>query len=344
MTGSDGTAGMGERDGRGGQDRRRAQDGRGGSGGRDGTSSRPRGRRHRGTRAATTAAVGMLAVTALAAGCRAQTAQGTEPTSPPAPSSAGPTASVSPRPFATPSDDAKPGDAATGTPSASTSPEEEPSTAAPTPRPAALMETGSEGGQVRELQARLRQIGHFNRTPTGYYGTVTVTAVQSFQGKRGLDRTGSTDAVTWQKLLAMTRKPTAEELDPPTERPVTKPDERCMTGRVLCISKNSRTLSWMIDGRVVSSMDVRFGSEYTPTREGTFKVYWKSRHHVSTLYDSPMPYAMFFSGGQAVHYSSDFAARGYSGASHGCVNVRDEGKIAALFGEVKNGDKVVIYW
>ncbi|MER5987887.1 L,D-transpeptidase family protein [Streptomyces sp. NPDC001787] len=317
----------------------------GGTGGVSGVSGvGPGGRRRRGRRSsATRAAVGVLAVTALAAGCRAQAAQGTEPVPPPAPASGGPTASPTPRPFATPSDDAEPGGGPTATPSA-TAPVPQPSTAPPTPRPAALMKTGSQGKQVRELQARLRQIGHFDRTPTGYYGSVTVTAVQSFQGKRGLDRTGSTDAVTWQKLLGMTRTPTAAELDPPTERPATEPDERCMTGRVLCISKNSRTLSWMIDGRVVSSMDVRFGSQYTPTREGTFAVYWKSRHHVSTLYDSPMPYAMFFSGGQAVHYSSDFAARGYSGASHGCVNVRDEGKIAALYAQVKNGDKVVIYW
>ena len=142
----------------------------------------------------------------------------------------------------------------------------------------------------------------------------------------------------------MTRKPTAAELNPPTSRPVAKPDKRCLTGRVLCISKNSRTLSWMIDGQVVSTMDVRFGSQYTPTREGTFSIYWKSRHHVSTIYHTAMPYAMFFSGGQAVHYSADFAARGYSGASHGCVNVRDEGKIAALFDQVRTGDKVVIYW
>ena len=70
-------------------------------------------------------------------------------------------------------------------------------------------------------------------------------------------------------------------------------------------------------------MDVRFGSDRTPTREGTFSVGWKSRNHFSTLYNTPMPYAMFFSGGQAVHYSADFAARGYSGASHGCVNVRN---------------------
>jgi lipoprotein-anchoring transpeptidase ErfK/SrfK len=117
-----------------------------------------------------------------------------------------------------------------------------------------------------------------------------------------------------------------------------------MNGRVMCISKTTRTLSWMIDGKVLSTMDVRFGSQYTPTREGVFNVGWKSRDHVSTIYDTPMPYAMFFSGGQAVHYSSDFAARGYNGASHGCVNVRDKGAIAALFDQVRTGDKVVVYW
>lgn len=123
-----------------------------------------------------------------------------------------------------------------------------------------------------------------------------------------------------------------------------KPDPRCMTGRVVCISKTSRTLTWMIDGKALMTTDVRFGSQFTPTREGVFSVYWKSRHHVSTIYHTPMPYAMFFSGGQAVHYSADFAARGYAGASHGCVNVRDEGKIASLFAQVRNGDKVVVYW
>lgn len=217
--------------------------------------------------------------------------------------------------------------------------------APPKPEPKTVMASGSEGDQVRELQARLRQIAHFNRAPTGYYGSVTADAVTSFQAKRGLPLTGTTDTVTWERLLGMTKKPTAAELRPPAvEKPAPKPDPRCMTGRVMCISKTSRSLSWMIDGKVMSTMDVRFGSQYTPTREGTFKVGWKSRHHVSTLYDTPMPYAMFFSGGQAVHYSADFAARGYSGASHGCVNVRDEKKLSSLFDQVRTGDKVVVYW
>lgn len=302
-----------------------------------------RGHAHGGGRGAatTSAAVAVLALVAVTAGCRAEPAGGAPagPSTPPASS---------------PADDGKPGADGTGsaTPSTSAEPSAKPKTtpkATPESTPSAdpqakvLMATGSQGRQVRELQARLRQIGHFDRSPTGYYGSVTVTAVQSFQGKRGLSRTGKTDTVTWQKLLGMTRTPTAAELNPPTTRPAAKPDKRCMTGRVICISKNSRTLSWMNDGRVLSSMDVRFGSQYTPTREGTFSVYWKSRHHVSSIYHTAMPYAMFFSGGQAVHYSSDFAARGYNGASHGCVNVRDEAKIASLFDQVRNGDKVVVY-
>ncbi|MGQ4490782.1 L,D-transpeptidase family protein [Streptomyces sp. SAS_281] len=288
------------------------------------------------------AVVAVVAMAGVTAGCREQPAAG---------ASAAPSA---PAGSSSPTDDAKPG-GGSASPSASAEPKpKEPVKASPEPSgtrttpPAdpqgkVLMASGSQGRQVRELQARLRQIGHFGRTPTGYYGTVTVAAVQSFQGKRGLPRTGKTDTVTWQKLLSMTHEPTAAELNPPTTRPAAKPDKRCLTGRVLCISKNSRTLSWIIDGTVVSSMDVRFGSQYTPTREGTFSVYWKSRHHVSSIYHTAMPYAMFFSGGQAVHYSSDFAARGYNGASHGCVNVRDEGKIAALFAQVRTGDKVVVY-
>ncbi|WP_405502994.1 L,D-transpeptidase family protein [Streptomyces anulatus] len=303
---------------------------------------KPRGRR--------VAAASLVALAALATGCEPGTAAGAQDVPPVRATQA---AAPTPSPFLTApaptTEDAKPSTAPPPSPSASTAapapttarPAPEPSTAPP---PRVLMRTGSESERVRELQARLRQIGHFGRNPTGYYGSVTADAVRSFQAKRRLPVTGSTDAVTWQRLLAMTRVPTAAELDPPTERPVSAPDERCLKGRVLCISKKSRTLAWMNDGKVVSAMDVRFGSEYTPTREGVFEVFWKSRDHVSTLYDTPMPYALFFSGGQAVHYSADFAANGYGGASHGCVNVRDKKKVAALFDQVKNGDKVVVSW
>jgi hypothetical protein len=231
-----------------------------------------------------------------------------------------------------------------------TSVDGKPPTAAPTvrapagPPAAVLWSRGDTGREVRELQARLRQLAWLFDGPTGTYDELTEQAVRGFQGKRGLPRTGRADTVTWERLKGMTHEPGQWELYLMGGQPAASPDSRCLTGRVLCIDKTSRTLRWMIDGRTVSTMSVRFGAQYTPTREGVFHVYWKSRHHVSTLYDSPMPYAMFFSGGQAVHYSSDFAARGYAGASHGCVNVRDEAAIAELFAQVRNGDKVVVSW
>jgi peptidoglycan hydrolase-like protein with peptidoglycan-binding domain len=207
---------------------------------------------------------------------------------------------------------------------------------------------GDEGDKVRELQARLKQIGWFDADVTGTYGSTTTESVSGFQVKRGIPETGEVDQRTWDRLTAMTRTPTEDEkhnrASANTGGSTAGLDRRCTTGRVLCIDKSSRSLRWVIDGSVKMTMDVRFGSEQTPTREGSFSVYYKSRDHVSSLYDTPMPYAMFFDGGQAVHYSPDFAANGYNGSSHGCVNVRDKPAIASLFDQVRVGDKVIVYW
>ena len=169
-----------------------------------------------------------------------------------------------------------------------------------------------------------------------------VEAVRGFQKKREIPVTGRVDQRTLDRLHGMTGEPTRDEMG---LHNVPGPlDERCRTGRVLCIDKTSRTLRWVVDGHVLKTVDVRFGAAYTPTREGVFSVYMKSRDHVSRLYDTAMPFAMFFSGGQAVHYSPDFAATGYDGASHGCVNVRDLDAVAWLFDQVEVGDEVVVYW
>jgi peptidoglycan hydrolase-like protein with peptidoglycan-binding domain len=205
---------------------------------------------------------------------------------------------------------------------------------------------GDEGPQVRELQARLKQIGWFYGDVTPHYGDQTTESVEGFQAKREIPVTGEVDRRTWGRLLAMTYEPSHDELHnivpaPSDGAPL---DPACMTGEALCIDKSTNSLRYVVDGDVQMEFDVRFGSELTPTREGLFEVEWKSEDHVSSLYDTSMPFAMFFSGGQAVHYSPDFAANGYNGASHGCVNVRDYDGIATLFDLVEVGDTVVVYW
>jgi len=207
-----------------------------------------------------------------------------------------------------------------------------------------LVGPGDEGDDVRDLQARLRQIDWFEHDVTGLYGDVTVEAVRGFQAKRGIPVTGEVDRRTLRRLYGMTTTPTDDELHNRLGGNVPGAlDPRCRSGRVLCVDKSSRTLRWVVDGQVLRTVDVRFGSEYTPTREGVFSVSYKSRDHVSSIFHTPMTFAMFFSGGQAVHYSSDFAAVGYNGASHGCVNVRDYEAITALFDELQVGDELVVY-
>ncbi len=208
-----------------------------------------------------------------------------------------------------------------------------------------LFQAGDHGHDVRAIQARLRQIAWYFGDVTGTYDDQTVAAVRGFQAKRVIPVTGVVDQRTLDRLVAMTQDPTKAELHNKLPSPG-KLDPRCLTGRAMCIDKTSRTLRWVVDGRVLQTLDARFGSTLndTPTREGLFHVYLKDADHVSHLYGSSMPYSMFFSGGQAVHYSSDFATVGYNGASHGCVNIRDYDGIRWLFSQVRVGDKVVVYW
>lgn len=225
----------------------------------------------------------------------------------------------------------------TPTPTPTVDPEPEPEPVAP------LLAPGDRGSGVRDLQARLKQIAWFYGDVTGTYGDVTAEAVRGFQEKRGFPATGEVDQRTLDRLHEMTTTPTVAELHNRENQPGAL-DPRCRTGRVLCIDKTTSTLRWVVDGQVRETVDARFGAASTPTREGLFHVYLKDRDRVSGLYGSAMPFAMFFDGGQAVHYSSDFAAVGYNGASHGCVNVRDYDALAALYDQVELGDAVVVYW
>jgi peptidoglycan hydrolase-like protein with peptidoglycan-binding domain len=267
------------------------------------------------------------------------TASGTGGVSTRAPSaSASPTRTTSPAPTRTPT---------TPTTPTGREPSQEP-TKEPTKEPVLepgprLLGPGDAGGDVRDLQARLKQIYWFDADVTGTYGDLTATAVRGFQAKREIPTTGEVDQRTLDRLYAMTAKPTEAELH---NRGNTAGalDPRCRTGRVLCIDKSSSTLRWVVDGTVLQTLDVRFGAAATPTREGVFHVFLKDADHVSHLYGSSMPYSMFFSRGQAVHYSSDFATVGYAGASHGCVNVRDHDGLADLYDRVRVGDTVVVYW
>lgn len=82
------------------------------------------------------------------------------------------------------------------------------------PKTTFVLAKGQVTGKVRELQARLRQLGHFTGTDvSNVYGPATMKAVKAFQTKRGLEATGNVDQKTWDTLVAATKAPTEDELN-----------------------------------------------------------------------------------------------------------------------------------
>lgn len=204
---------------------------------------------------------------------------------------------------------------------------------------------GQTNSGVTALQRRLVKAGTLKSTyVTGYFGPLTKTAVKKFQAKAKLKQTGKVDKKTWSKLVKKTGTIKITSSSSTTKASKTKGlAKRCRTGKVVCVSKADRKVRWVVNGKVKMTTDARFGGPGHRTREGTFHVFMKSYNHTSSIYHTWMPRAMFFSGGQAIHYSPDFAARGYNGSSHGCVNVRSWKKINYLWKQVKVGTKVVVY-
>lgn len=162
---------------------------------------------------------------------------------------------------------------------------------------------------VIELQARLRWAGVYDGNLTGYFGDQTKAAVKKFQKRRNLRQSGRATHATWYKLIKRTIR---------GEKQIPSVCKR--GGWHACYDRSRHQVTLWRDGRIHNSWLVRGGAVQYPTRTGSFTVYLRSRHHVSSIYDTPMPYAQFFSGGQAFH-ASYYMTNPFSGHSHGCVNM-----------------------
>ena len=65
---------------------------------------------------------------------------------------------------------------------------------------AAVLRQGSTGGEVKEVQRRLKQWGYYNGAIDGIYGAQTVEAVKKFQKKNGLTADGIAGRATYAAL------------------------------------------------------------------------------------------------------------------------------------------------
>jgi hypothetical protein len=162
---------------------------------------------------------------------------------------------------------------------------------------------------VYEVQIRLRRLGFLSASPNGTFGPLTERAVKRFQRDRGLRVTGQVGARTWKPLIFRSTFGRA------------KVPARCKNaGWRVCYDRKRHQASLYHNGTLHNSWLVRGGSYDRQTRVGDFTVQWRSKNHKSNTYDgAPMPYAQFFSGGQALHGSRNMM-NPYVGHSHGCVN------------------------
>lgn len=192
----------------------------------------------------------------------------------------------------------------------------------------AKIRPGMQGRSVERIQQQLNDVGKPSPV-TGVFDKATVRAYKSFQDKFGYWPTGKVS----QKPALKLRKLAGDGHLP----------RICRSGRVLCIDKTQLVLRQMVGGKQKLVTDVRFGAEATPTREGRHRVYSKVRFLISQLAGTPMPYSMFFDGGQAVHFSPGFRRDGYNGASLGCVNIRVYKDAKKLYNTTPVGTRVFIY-
>lgn len=203
------------------------------------------------------------------------------------------------------------------------------------------LQYGERGANVHKAHDRLDWLGYDLRTKetaNDFFGRSTQYAVRQFQRKFFLPVTGTVDKSTWKALSEVGAN-------------VGKLPKACLKeSKTICIDKTSKVLRLIIKGKVVQTIDVRFGVPGLETPTGTYRVYYKDRDATSGINGPnaprvPMPYALFFNGDIAVHYSPTFAARGYypGGGSHGCVNVADLDAAAQLFDQAPVGTLVHVY-
>ncbi len=108
---------------------------------------------------------------------------------------------------------------------------------------------------------------------------------------------------------------------------------------VVQIDKSSQRMAVSIDGATRYSWPVSTGRSGYGTPSGVFRPQWMSRHYFSRkYYNSPMPHAIFFHYGFAIHGTTEIRRLG-GPASHGCVRLHPS-HAAALFALVqRNGPR-----
>nr|WP_308802057.1 L,D-transpeptidase [Streptomyces polyasparticus] len=186
---------------------------------------------------------------------------------------------------------------------------------------------------TRRTGPRQRELERFLKLRVdGKQSAADCKAIQRFQIRaKIIPDTGYAGPVTWglAKLMDAIAHPNAGGRCPVRRR------------RIVCADLN-RQLLWVQKGRKITygPVPIRTGRPGLGTRTGWYSIYFRVKDFHSTLYNAPMPYSQFFSGGQAFHgtYADIYSPPG----SHGCVNLRFA-DAKRLWSAVRQGDAVYVW-
>ncbi len=107
---------------------------------------------------------------------------------------------------------------------------------------------------------------------------------------------------------------------------------------VVTVDLEARVISVFRNGYEIGAAAVLLGTQEKPTPTGIFPITQKKRHHISNLYDSPMPYMQRLTDdGISLHATK--VELGY--ASHGCIGMPEE-FARKVFETTQVGDRVFI--
>ena len=87
-----------------------------------------------------------------------------------------------------------------------------------------VLQIGSRGEDVSQLQATLKLLGYYDGAVNGIYSEQTATAVSAFQKAAGLTPDGITNSATWNRLfppVTATNSPSTSSSTVVCEQPVT---------------------------------------------------------------------------------------------------------------------------
>lgn len=170
-------------------------------------------------------------------------------------------------------------------------------------------------------------------TPSGARapGATPVAAASATQTLMPFSLTPATATVAPAVALRIAPPP------PPPPGPVYAAGTPCLTTARACIRLSSKQ-AWLIVGNGIGygPVPITSGRPGWGTPAGTFNVTFKSRLHLSTLFnDAPMPNSVFFNGGIAFHAGS------LSVPSHGCIHLSNAASLV-FFDTLNTGDIVQV--